>query len=301
MIFNPLDHPMLLRDPLHLPPHGSWVGHIPLAFLLVETMRPEVIVELGVFQGASYCAFCQAVAELGLRTRCFGIDTWQGDRHTGVYQPESVLRDLRDHHDPLYSGFSQFVQADFDTAAAHVGEGTIDLLHIDGLHTYEGVRHDFQTWLPKLSDRGVVLLHDTSVRDEDFGVWRLWEELAGRYPSFEFTHSNGLGVIAVGSKVEPKLLEFLACARENPTGVRRVFELLAERIGDERMLRQLGDFLNVTQGYLDNWKRRIGKPVQDAPVDAQQDPLSAAQRTARDLKELSKATATEPSETTTFP
>lgn len=97
---NPFAHPICFADPNRLTPHSAWREHIPFAMFLVDILRPKVIVELGTHYGDSYCAFCQAVKELGLDTRCYAIDTWRGDPHTGFYGSE-VLADLRAHHDPL--------------------------------------------------------------------------------------------------------------------------------------------------------------------------------------------------------
>jgi hypothetical protein len=295
MNFNLLDYPMALRDPRLVVRDSAWVGHVPFGFAIVEMMRPESIVELGVHHGMSYCAFCQAVAELQLRaTRCFGIDTWRGDPHVGELGPE-VLAALRAHHDPLYSAFSQFVQTDFDTAAAHVAEETIDLLHIDGAHTYDDVRHDFETWLPKMSDRGVILFHDTSERTAGFGVWQLWAQVQTRYPSFEFPHAHGLGVLAVGANVAPAVRHFLAAANQQPERMRGIFGVLGRRIYEGAMLWAFAEFLNATQEYVDDWRRRGGRAVEKRKSDAHRWPLDAITRAAHDVQALmSAATAATP-------
>ncbi len=201
-LFNPLEHPVCICRPAYLE-RSAWVQHIPLAMLVVELLEPQTLVELGTDRGVSYCTFCQAVSALHLGTRCFAIDTWAGDRHAGFYGDEVFAR-LRQYHDPLYAHFSTLLRSTFDDALGLFQDQSVDLLHIDGLHTYEAVRHDYETWAPKLSDRGTVLFHDICERSGDFGVWRFWAEVTERYPHFEVAHGHGLGILAVGpGAVEP--------------------------------------------------------------------------------------------------
>lgn len=86
-LWNPLRYPICLSAPRKRSTLSAWKEHIPFAMLLVELTRPRVIVELGTHGGDSYCAFCQAVQELGLPTRCYAVDTWRGDGQTGPTGP----------------------------------------------------------------------------------------------------------------------------------------------------------------------------------------------------------------------
>ena len=181
----------------------EWQALTPFAAWLITMVRPRRLVELGTMKGDSYCAFCQAIADTGLPCQAFALDTWAGDAHTEAYGPE-VYDQLKDHHDPLYASFSRLVRGTFESALDTFEDASIDLLHIDGFHTYEAVRGDFEQWLPKMSRRGVVLFHDTHVRERGFGVHRFWDEVRRDYEGFALPYSNGLGVLLVDAQAAPE-------------------------------------------------------------------------------------------------
>jgi hypothetical protein len=172
---------------------GAWTSHIHFAYDLVAVMKPALLVELGVDRGESYFAFCQAAAENQTGTRCFGIDTWRGDQHAGGYD-ETTFAQVSEHNRANYESFSTLLRCGFDDALAQFADASIDVLHLDGLHTETAVRHDVESWLPKLRLGGILLLHDVRVRSKDFGVWKIWAELQQQSRSWTFEDGPGLGV-----------------------------------------------------------------------------------------------------------
>ncbi len=204
MLPERLISPISFESPNRVVEPYNWVEHIPFAFWLMESTKPRVFVELGTYSGNSYLAFCQAVKKLSLSTKCYAVDTWEGDIHVGKYS-NSVYRDLNEYNTLRYDSFSHLIRSTFNEAVTTFADHSIDLLHIDGAHSYDDVLNDFQTWLPKCSDRAIVIFHDTNVRREGFGVYKLWDELSSKYPHFDFLHGNGLGVLAVGAEISEPL------------------------------------------------------------------------------------------------
>jgi glycosyltransferase involved in cell wall biosynthesis len=207
-------------------PH-SWAGHLNFAYWLTKELKPDVVVELGTHTGNSYFAFCQSIKENGLNSKCYAVDTWQGDVHAGEYANE-VFDYVNGHNSENYAGFSTLMRMTFDEASKYFSDKSIQLLHIDGLHTYDAVRNDFETWLPKLKEDAVVLFHDTMVRERDFGVWKLWEELSSKYKdNFEFHHSHGLGVLRLGVG-KNSILDELFDNKESHHSIRSIFSGLSK-------------------------------------------------------------------------
>ena len=175
---------------------NAWSGHKYFAYDLLKNLEPGTVVELGTYKGTSFFSFCQAVKDFRLKTRLTAVDTWQGDPHSGFYG-EEIYEHFRLIREKYYSSIDiHLIRKTFAEAVKSFDDDSIDVLHIDGYHTYESVRYDFETWLPKVSRNGVILFHDTHERRLDFGVYQLWEELKKKFPQhISFEHSHGLGVI----------------------------------------------------------------------------------------------------------
>lgn len=215
---------------------GNWSGHLPFANDLIRSVRPELLVELGTHYGESYFGFCQAVSEQDVPCVCYAVDTWMGEAHAGYYG-EEVYADIESYNRTNYGKFSYLLRMTFDAALSQFAPESIDILHIDGLHTYEAVAHDFYGWLPKVKPGGIVLLHDIKTRHGGFGVWKLWDELKSQGATFEFEHSWGLGVFqkpGLTARREGLLGVLFGESDEMKAHLRRFYELCSTELDCRR-------------------------------------------------------------------
>jgi MMP 1-O-methyltransferase len=122
--------------------------------LAQECTGKGVIVEIGSWKGKS--TIC-----LGLGSRAgegvpiFAVDPHADYRH-GEFKENIERAGIADLVTPL-KGLSQEVADGFDQP--------IELLFVDGSHEEDDVRRDFEKWVPKVVDRGIVAFHDTTWHD----------------------------------------------------------------------------------------------------------------------------------------
>ena len=220
-------NPGLLR---YLP----WAGHRAFAYDYVRNERPSCIVELGSYYGCSAFAFLQAMKDGGIAGSFYAVDTWEGDSFTKNDYREDIYGQYKEIQDTCFSGWNSSFEKDssdkelqkgdtvsdkgahmlrmtFDEAVRLFEDDSIDLLHIDGSHLYEDVKHDFLTWKNKVKKDGVIFFHDISEEEvfgEVMGSHVFWKELVSQYPlTLEFPFSLGLGVLCFDEKKYQKLRE----------------------------------------------------------------------------------------------
>jgi SAM-dependent methyltransferase/predicted O-methyltransferase YrrM len=173
---------------------SPWSGHRRFVYDLLGWWRPRRIVDLGVHWGCSTFAFAQAVQDHGLECEVVGVDTFCGDAHSGLYG-EEVYSFVRNCAAEAYGRVRiRLERCTFDEGLTTVSDESADLIHLDGCHTYESLRHDFEQWLPKLARDGMMLMHDIKPH-QPYGSEKFWAEIVEAFPSIEFHHSWGLGIL----------------------------------------------------------------------------------------------------------
>jgi len=225
--------------PCHLGRSCRWLGHVPFAFWLLDAARPRLVVQLGPGPANALLAFCQAIDRIGIgsSTSCFAVSDGDGDGLDGNVDPRNVT----ESSSLLFSKYSFLVRATQDEALARLENGSIDLLHLTGPHTSDGARHAFESWSPRMSEQGIILIDDTDRRECGVGLDRLFRELSGRYPTFEFPHDSGLGVVGAGKLLPPPVAGLLSSTRSTSgvEKIRRSYARLGQGLIDDRVRQSL--------------------------------------------------------------
>lgn len=128
--------------------------------------QKEVAVEIGVFEGVNTVELAKALAPNG---KLYGIDPFfKGS--SGVSYHKLIATSMLNR-----AGIKSKVVLleKFSYEAVDDIEGSIDLIFIDGDHSYEGIQRDWNDWFPKIKEGGVILLHDTQIPTHDPNVAQL--------------------------------------------------------------------------------------------------------------------------------
>lgn len=172
--------------------HSTWRDLGPVAFELVCHLKPRRIVELGSYGGYSACVLGLALKKIGEGGELVAVDTWEGDSQAGFYS-SAVFDQFNAFRGSLgLEGVIKPLRSDFRDASRTLAPG-IDLLHIDGWHTFRAVRQDFNRFRPLLAPGATVLFHD--VNAHFFGMRLFWWLLTRKHRCALVPYSFGLGLL----------------------------------------------------------------------------------------------------------
>jgi hypothetical protein len=174
---------------------SAWGGLETLGYEIIGHFRPKVVVELGTHVGLSALAMGLALRRLGDGAKLYAVDCWEGDDHTGAYGQEIYDTFVKRVNELELESTIVPLKMYFDDARDKVAT-PIDLLHIDGLHTLDAVKHDWETFGPLVRPGGLVMFHDVNTKFSD--LRKFWSGLAPLYDSHLVPYSHGLGIIRTG-------------------------------------------------------------------------------------------------------
>lgn len=158
-----------------------------LVEFLEKRPKPKVVCEIGTARGGTLWLWCQLADPNAF---LISIDL-PGGKFGGGYDAADVpkLLTMTEHHQKMQLFRGDSHSPDMLKCLNRVLEGRkIDLLMIDGDHTYEGVKQDWEMYSPLVKSGGIVIFHDIVEHFfmPECKVDKLWEELKPNYETEEF-------------------------------------------------------------------------------------------------------------------
>jgi predicted O-methyltransferase YrrM len=166
---------------------------------LVAGCRPRHVLEIGTCNGGSLLIFARlADPEATLITIDFPGGRF-GDE--GQMLRPWVIPRLKEPGQKLhFLRLDSHLAATRDRVAGILGGEKLDLLFIDGDHSYEGVKQDFEMYSPFVKEGGIVAFHDIldHPAHPDAQVGRFWSEIKTHYRHQEFVENPAQGWAGIG-------------------------------------------------------------------------------------------------------
>jgi len=132
---------------------ANMAGFVPLLYSIARDYRNgqrgiKTMVEIGVRGGISTNSFLYGLRDRSNKhshMRLYSIDI---NDCSGVVKDNTLKK------------YWEFILGDSKKVIKTWDKGDIDVLLIDGDHSFEGVRDDFRFWEPYVKEGGIILLHD---------------------------------------------------------------------------------------------------------------------------------------------
>jgi predicted O-methyltransferase YrrM len=147
-------------------------------FELVLEMKPEVVFEIGVHNGFSTNTILSAL-ENNKKGKLYAIDKLDFSNN--------IAEDLKP--------YCEFMVADSKEFYKTWDSKEIDILHIDGDHSYTMCKSDYENYYPFVKPGGYILIHDVI---QWKGVTKFWDEITDKkiflpwYDGMAIIQKNGL-------------------------------------------------------------------------------------------------------------
>ncbi|HEY3405313.1 MAG TPA: class I SAM-dependent methyltransferase [Ohtaekwangia sp.] len=166
---------------------------------VVHDHKPATVLEIGTANGGSLFAFAKlsspeaSIFSIDLPGGEFGggYPAYRAAFYKNFRQPGQQIELMRcdSHHSDT-----------LNTLKEMLGGRSLDFLFIDGDHTYEGVKTDFQLYAPLVRKGGLIAFHDIAKHPEAWNVHvdRLWNEVKEKFDSVEFIHDKNQGWAGIG-------------------------------------------------------------------------------------------------------
>ena len=211
-----LDQLFFGRDPLKdFPAHRfptdlqGWHSQHPYLTRAIAEVKPKIVVEVGVWKGASVVTMAKEVQRQNLDTAIVAIDTWLGSSEHYLWEKFIPDLDFEFGYPRLYHKFAANIcneglaeivvplPLDSINGFQLLKEKSIrpDVLHIDAGHDYMSVMGDLKAWWPQLTPGGVLIGDDYFKSWLGKGKWpevrQAFDEFFAATPHTKFESGDG--------------------------------------------------------------------------------------------------------------